>query len=81
MLVPVLERDGLLSDVRLLHIITLSTSGLVVAGAIRLGLGGDLGRWCGGGHVGRGCVVWTVKGVNVQGKQASLGVVWEYPEH
>lgn len=50
MLVPVLERDGLLGDVWLLEVVLLSTGGLVVDSAIWDGLGLGLGRWCGRGH-------------------------------
>lgn len=74
MLVPVLERDGLLGDVWLLQVVRLSTGWFVVDGAIWLDLGLNLGRWCGGGHVGRGCVVRTMVGGGRPG-QASLGGV------
>lgn len=71
MLVPVLERDGLLGDVRFLQVVLLSTGWFVVDSAVWEGRGLGLGRWCGGGHVERDCVVRTV---DVQDKPPSVGV-------
>lgn len=71
MLVPVLERDGLLGDVRFLQVVLLSTGWFVVDSAVWEGRGLGLGRWCGGGHVERDFVVRTV---DVQDKPPSVGV-------